>query len=235
MLAKITGLFRLTRDAELTYSQNGVAVLKMGLVNSEKFKDKETTLFIDAVAFNKPAEILNQYAGKKGTQIYLTGKLQTEQWVDQNQQKRSKISMTIEGFDFVSTKEQGQQAQTPQQNGGQQQNYNQGQQQQYGQQQTQQPAQQTYGQNNQQAPQGGYNPNNQPAQNQQQQQGQQYQPPVQNGANPPQGQQSFQQQGQQQYTPQQGQPNPNQPQQGQPQNGYGQPAQQPIDEDEIPF
>ena len=105
MLAKIQGLFRLTRDAELKYTPSGMALLKMGLVCSEKYKDKETTLFIDAVAFSKPAEILNQYAGKKGTQIFLTGKLQTESWEDNNGQKRSKVSMTVEDFDFVSNKE----------------------------------------------------------------------------------------------------------------------------------
>ena len=101
MLAKINGVFRLTRDAELRYTQSGQALVKLGLACSEKFKDKETTLFIDAVAFSKPAELINQYAGRKGIQISLSGKLQTEQWVDQNQQKRSKISMTIESFEFL--------------------------------------------------------------------------------------------------------------------------------------
>ena len=102
-LAKISGLFRLTRDAELRYGQNGSAILKMGLACSEKFGDRETQLFIDATAFGKPAEILNSYAGSKGTQIYLFGKLQTESWVDQQSgDKRSKTSMIVEGFDFVS-------------------------------------------------------------------------------------------------------------------------------------
>ena len=84
MLAKITGLFRLTRDLELIKTDAGISIAKLGLVNSEKYKGKETTLFIDAVAFSKPAEILHQYAGKKGNQIYLTGKLHTDPWVDSN-------------------------------------------------------------------------------------------------------------------------------------------------------
>lgn len=102
-LAKISGLFRLTRDAELKYSGDNKPILKMGLACSEKFGDRETQLFIDATAFGKPAEILNSYAGSKGTQIYLFGKLQTESWVDQQSgDKRSKTSMIVEGFDFVS-------------------------------------------------------------------------------------------------------------------------------------
>lgn len=107
MLAKINGLFRLTRDLEIATTQGGVTIGKFGLVCSEKYKNKETTLFIDGVAFGKTAEILAQYAGNKGTQIYLSGKLQTESW-EKDGQKKSKISMTIEGFDFVSNKQQQQ-------------------------------------------------------------------------------------------------------------------------------
>lgn len=102
-LAKVNGLFRLTRDAEIVNTQSGISITKLGIACSEKYKDKETQLFLDAVAFGKTGEIISQYAGTKGTQIYLSGKLQTESWQDQQSgQKRSKTSMTIESFDFVS-------------------------------------------------------------------------------------------------------------------------------------
>ncbi len=151
-LAKVNGLFRLTRDMELVNTQGGTIIGKLGLVCSEKYKEKETTLFLDAVCFSKTAEILNQYAGSKGTQIYLSGKLQTESWADNNGQKRSKVSMTIESFDFVSK-------------GNNQTNQGSQQQQSYQQQQTyQQQPQQTY-----QAPHGNVPVYNEPApQNQQQ-------------------------------------------------------------------
>lgn len=100
-LPKTIGLFRLTRDAELKYSQSGSAILKMGLASSEKFADRETQCFIDATAFGKQAEIISQYAGEKGTQIFITGKLQTESW-EKDGQKHSKLSMIVESFDFVS-------------------------------------------------------------------------------------------------------------------------------------
>lgn len=103
MLPKINGLFRLTRDAELAYTPSGMAVLKMGLAASEKYKDKENTCFIDATCFGKVAEILNQYAGTKGTQIYLTGKLELQQWDDRNTgERRSRHALVVDGFDFVS-------------------------------------------------------------------------------------------------------------------------------------
>lgn len=124
MLAKVNGLFRLTRDGELKYSQSGSPILKLGIACSEKYKDKETQLFLDATVFGKPAEIINQYAGTKGTQIYLSGKLQTEQWQDQQGQKKSKVSMTVEGFDFVSNGGgNNQQAPQPQQEQQRQQSY----------------------------------------------------------------------------------------------------------------
>lgn len=102
-LPKTYGLFRLTRDAELKYSQSGSAILKMGLASSEKFGDKETQCFMDATAFGKMAEVISQYAGEKGTQIFLTGKIQTESW-ETDGQRRYKNSMIVEGFDFVSNK-----------------------------------------------------------------------------------------------------------------------------------
>ncbi|MFA5040049.1 MAG: single-stranded DNA-binding protein [Bdellovibrionales bacterium] len=100
-LPKTYGLFRLTRNADLKYTQDGKPILKMGLVASEKYADRETQCFIDATVFGKMAETINTYAGEKGTQIFLTGKLQTETW-ETDGQRRSKNSMIVEGFDFVS-------------------------------------------------------------------------------------------------------------------------------------
>ncbi len=94
-------MYRLTRDAELKYSQSGSAILKLSLAASEKFGEKETQLFIDATVFGKQAEIISQYAGEKGTQIFISGKLQTESW-DKDGVKQYKTSMVVEGFDFVS-------------------------------------------------------------------------------------------------------------------------------------
>ena len=103
MLAKVQGVFRLTRDLELRYLQDGTPVAKLGLACSEKYKEKETVLFLEASVFGRVSEILNQYAGKKGTQIFLAGKLKTEQW-EKDGQKHSKIIMIIEDFQFIDSK-----------------------------------------------------------------------------------------------------------------------------------
>jgi len=113
-LPKLNGLFRLTRDAEIIHTQSGSTITKLGLASSEKYKDKETQLFIDAVAFGKTGEIISQYAGNKGTQIFLSGKIQTESW-EKDGKKNYKTSFTIESFDFVSGQsQQPQQRQAPQ-------------------------------------------------------------------------------------------------------------------------
>jgi single-strand DNA-binding protein len=109
MLPKITHIFRLTREPELKYTQSGTALCKVGLVASEKYKDKETTLFIDATAFGKTAEFLNNVS--KGQRVFVTGRLQTGEWQDQTGQKRSKTTMTIESFEYVEKREDGQRGQ----------------------------------------------------------------------------------------------------------------------------
>jgi single-strand DNA-binding protein len=109
MLPKITHVFRLTRDPELKYTQSGTALCKVGLVASEKYKDKETTLFVDATAFGKTAEFLNNVS--KGQRVFVAGRLQTDEWQDQTGQKRSKTTMTIENFEYVEKREDGQRTQ----------------------------------------------------------------------------------------------------------------------------
>ncbi len=156
MLPKINAVMRLTRDPEFKFVGDNNAMCKLGLVASEKYKDKETTLWLDAVVFGKQAELINSSV-RKGQRLFIIGKLSTDEWVDTNtNQKRSKTSMVIESFEFIEKREtQGnnQQNYQQQQNSG---NYQQPQQQQYQAPQTQQPTQ------NQQN--GQYNAPNQPAQ-----------------------------------------------------------------------
>lgn len=101
-------MFRLIREPELIYANSGTALCKVGLAASEKYGDKETKLFIDAVAFKKTAEMLNTV--QKGHRIQVIGKLSTESWQDQQGQNRSKTSMVIESFEFIEKRDsQGQQ------------------------------------------------------------------------------------------------------------------------------
>ncbi|QEO58306.1 single-stranded DNA-binding protein [Francisella marina] len=114
MLMKIIGLVRFVRDVELSQTASGMSVAKGTFVSSEKYKDQESSLFQDFVCFGKQAEVLSQYSGKKGQQIYVTGKLKTESWEAKDGTKKSKNVMTLESFDFVSSANQSQSQPQPQ-------------------------------------------------------------------------------------------------------------------------
>lgn len=75
----------LGQDPEVKYLTNGNAVCNLSLATSEQWKDKqsgekkEKTEWHRVVIFGKLAEITGEYA-RKGSQIYIEGKLQTREW-----------------------------------------------------------------------------------------------------------------------------------------------------------
>jgi len=146
MFNKIILVGNLTRDIELRYSQSGMGIAKTAIATSRKFtsngEKKEEVCFVDITFFGRSAEVANQYL-RKGSKILVEGRLNFEQWVDQNGQKRSKHSVIVETMQMLDSKGDNQQGggyNAPAQNGG----YNAPQQ---GQQQQQAP-QQSYGQAN---------------------------------------------------------------------------------------
>ena len=100
---------RLTREIELKYLPSGQAVAKTGFATSKKYKDKTTgeikekTMFIDIVVWAKSAEILHQNC-KKGHKIGIVGELELDQWVDNDGNKRSKHTISVESFEFLEPK-----------------------------------------------------------------------------------------------------------------------------------
>lgn len=109
MLPKISFLARMTRDPEFKTTQSGIAICKVGLACSEKYNDKETTLFISGTAFKKTAEFISTIL--KGQRVFVTGKIQTDTWQDQQSgQNRSQISMVIESFEYIEKKGDNSQA-----------------------------------------------------------------------------------------------------------------------------
>lgn len=94
---------RLTRDAELTYTNNGVAILKGGIADSRKYKGKEETSFFDYVMFGEKAEKLNQYM-LKGKQMALRGTDKQDRW-EKEGQKHSKIVMIVDEVMFLDIKQ----------------------------------------------------------------------------------------------------------------------------------
>lgn len=86
---KVILLGRLGKDPEVRYTQGGSAVTSFSIATSEAWKDKATgekqerVEWHNIVMFSRLAEIAGQYL-KKGSQVYIEGKLQTRKWADKN-------------------------------------------------------------------------------------------------------------------------------------------------------
>lgn len=83
----------LGRDPEVRYSANGTAITNVTVATSDVWKDKSTgenqerTEWHRVVFFGRLAEVAAEYL-KKGSQVYLEGRIQTRKWQDQNGQDR---------------------------------------------------------------------------------------------------------------------------------------------------
>ncbi|MBW8183240.1 single-stranded DNA-binding protein [Shewanella nanhaiensis] len=152
---KVILVGNLGKDPEVRYMPNGNAVANFTVATSESWKDQqgqpqERTEWHNIVMYRRLAEVAGEYL-KKGSKVYIEGKLQTSKWQDQaTGQDRYKTEINANEMQMLDSRGQG---------GGQQQGG-------YGQQQGQQ--QNQYNAPQQQAPQqGGYAPKPQAAPQQQ--------------------------------------------------------------------
>jgi single-strand DNA-binding protein len=108
----------LTRDPELRYTPKGMAVAKLSLAMNRKWKSetgemKEEVTYVEVDAFGKQAETIGQYL-KKGRPLLVEGRLRLDQWEDkQTQQKRSKLGVVLESFQFLDSGGRGEGSSAP--------------------------------------------------------------------------------------------------------------------------
>ncbi len=130
---KVILVGNLGKDPEVRYTPNGKAVANLTLATSESWKDQsgqiqEKTEWHRVSMFGKLAEIAGEYL-RKGSQVYIEGKLQTRKWQDQQGQDRYTTEVVLDPFNGVMQMLggrsgqseggfQGQQRQAPQQNQG---------------------------------------------------------------------------------------------------------------------
>ena len=104
-LNKVLLIGNLTKDPELRYTPNGTAVTNLRIAVNRKFKDrtgelKEDTCFVTVTAWDKQAEICNQYL-HKGRAVFVEGILQSRSWETNDGQKRSTIDVRAERIQFL--------------------------------------------------------------------------------------------------------------------------------------
>jgi len=111
---KVILMGNLTRDPEMRFLPSNTPVAQIGIAVNERWKNKQTDQweervnFIDCEAFARTAEVINQYF-QKGKPILIEGKLRMDQWEDkQTGQKRSKLKVVIDSFEFVGGRDDGQ-------------------------------------------------------------------------------------------------------------------------------
>lgn len=76
---KVIILGRLGKDPELKYTANGKAFARFSVATESGYNENAKTEWHNIVAWEKLAEIVNQYL-RKGAQVYLEGRIQTREW-----------------------------------------------------------------------------------------------------------------------------------------------------------
>jgi single-strand DNA-binding protein len=109
---KVILLGRVGKDPELKYTASGVAFCRLSLATSESWADKasgerqEKTEWHNLVAWNRTAEIINQYV-TKGAQLYVEGSLQTREWDDREGNKRRTTEIRVSDVTLLGGKGNG--------------------------------------------------------------------------------------------------------------------------------
>lgn len=116
-LNKVILIGRIVRDPELKSTQSGALYCRFSLAVNKTFtqngEKKEDVSFIDCVAWQRLAEIINQYA-KKGKQICVEGRLNQRSWTDDQGNNRSALSVVVESMQLLGSKDgQNSAPQTP--------------------------------------------------------------------------------------------------------------------------
>jgi single-strand DNA-binding protein len=100
------------RDPETRYMPSGDAVTNISVATSDRYKDKqtgemkETTEWHRVAFFGKLAEIAGQYL-KKGSQVYVEGRLRTRKWTDASGQEKYSTEIVSESMQMLGGKPVG--------------------------------------------------------------------------------------------------------------------------------
>lgn len=108
---KVILIGRLGKDPETRYMTSGEAVTNATLATSENWKDKsgekqERTEWHNLVFYRRLAEIAGEYL-KKGSQIYVEGKLQTRKWQTKEGQDRYTTEIIVDQMQMLGGKSGG--------------------------------------------------------------------------------------------------------------------------------
>jgi single-strand DNA-binding protein len=116
-LNKVMLIGRLTRDPEVRTFSNGGKVAKFGFAVNNRKKNMQTgqweddPVFVDVDVFNRgeqgrQADLVEQSL-RKGHQVFIEGHLKLDQWTTQDNQKRSRLHIVADNFQFLEPRTDG--------------------------------------------------------------------------------------------------------------------------------
>ena len=99
------------RQPEVSHMQNGDAVAKFSIATTDTWKDKggerhEKTEWHNIIVFRRLGEVAGQFL-KKGSMVYLEGRLQTRKWQDKNGQDRYTTEIVCHEMKMLGGKADG--------------------------------------------------------------------------------------------------------------------------------
>lgn len=109
---KVIILGRLGKDPDIRYMTNGSAVANLSIATSQTWKDKQTgekkekTEWHRVVLYSRIAEVAGEYA-KKGSLLYIEGRIETKKWTDKDGQDRYTTEVIGDQMQFVGGRETG--------------------------------------------------------------------------------------------------------------------------------
>ena len=101
----------LTRDPELRVTASGLSICKLSIATNRVFQTKdgekrEEVTYVDVDAFGRQAETISKYMSK-GRSMLLEGRLKLDTWETPQGEKRSKLGVVLENFQFTGGRGDG--------------------------------------------------------------------------------------------------------------------------------
>ncbi|WP_305907801.1 single-stranded DNA-binding protein [Methylomarinum sp. Ch1-1] len=112
MLNKVMLIGNLGADPEVRYMPSGGAVTNVSLATTRRWKDRQSgerrehTEWHRVVFFNRLAEVAGEYL-RKGSQVYVEGRIQTRKWQDQSGQDRYSTEIIAEEMQMLGSRSGG--------------------------------------------------------------------------------------------------------------------------------
>lgn len=109
---KVILIGNLGKDPDVKYTPSGVPVARFSIATNERYKDKsgewqDRTEWHNLVAWQRTAEIVGEYV-KKGSKIYIEGRLQTSSWEDkQSGEKKYRTEIVVQDLVLLSGRGDG--------------------------------------------------------------------------------------------------------------------------------